>query len=241
MNIYKKDIDNFIKCPFYFTLNKSESSNNYSQHKNVEYEVNKNALFKICNYEMKKKTKLSLYEQRIMYTNFVNKNFTSDNMISLSTVDLSKQIDNLNITLKILSECKVLSYNTPVPIPIQNSSYVYIDFADIILENTNKDIIVIQVEDLSNIEYYKTLSLYWPHYSSIFYKLAETLGKDIIIKIIDPILTKEIEFKIRNNTSYRDNLEKLSGIIKAIHLNKSLKNLHACNNCEVKNECFKKK
>lgn len=258
MNISKKNIDDFIRCQYFFSLevlNKGNISTENIKDKKIASALNASSkrvtsdvdsnfknginwlrdyISKIALKELKGYgdiQKTPLHEYRLSYTNKFSKRL-------MKHVDTDTNlIDNLNNIFSIFSNNTFLAYNVPVELPVVKTNIIYRDVIDFVLTDDDGNVSIVEFDDLSNTKRrlrYKE----WPHYKIPYSFISHSMDKDITVNIIDPI-NMICDFKFLSKKQTFDNEYKSLVDLVSPMKNASMvvRNLYACSGCKYADFC----
>lgn len=226
MNIFKQHINNYIECPYLFAKNilANRYNNSISTGPQLKFRT---FITEIVSYEMKNNCKMELSEYRVAYT---NKFYTKTN---LGKAALSGIIPKLNNIFSVFADNIFLGYNVPVEIVIPGTSSVYKDSVSFIMSDLeNSKIIIIELEDLTNIEKHKSRLKDWAHYYTVYSYLAYSFNKKVDLLILDPISGDKIEQSFLPDR-YQEDLAVLKNVVIPLENNVLYKNFYNCDRCEL--------
>lgn len=229
MILNRQHITDYIRCPYLF--GKSVLSNkSKSARLPAKYNEFRDFIISIAAQEMKNMEKLSLSEYRIRYT---NKFYTTAKQVL--NIDGSL-IQKLNSQLSVFADNIFCAYNIPIDIAVPGTSVVFRDVVSFGMTTPDKDMIFIEIDDLTNTAQYNQIIRNWVQYYIVYSYLAKIFDKRIEVIIFDPILDKKINLVYLPNR-YDDDLITLSEMVKPIYAGNMYKNLFACETCNLIGEC----
>lgn len=229
MILNRQHITDYIKCPYLF--GKSVLSNKTKTARlPVKYSEFRDFIISIAANEMKDMEKLSLAEYRIKYT---NKFYTTAKQVL--NID-GALIQKLNSQLSLFADNVFIGYNIPIDIPIPKTSVIFRDSVSFGMTNENKDLIFIEIDDLSDVTRYSQIMRNWVQYYIVYSYLAYTFDKKVEVIVYDPILDIKINL-VYLPSRFEDDVLKLAEMIKPIYNGNMYKNLFACESCSLIGEC----
>jgi len=226
--VQKQFVTDYIQCPYLYARNSLSSRANAIKLSDMHTNIKKH-LVEIASYEMKNLVKLKASEYR---TKFTNKYYRKPSQV----LKLESIIKDLNTLFEVFASNIFVGYNVPVEIPIQGTSTEYRDFIDFILMDPEKDIIIVQIDDLSNLEEYKNRMKSWVHYTAAYSFLAAQFGKTVSVTVVDPVTLFRFDTKF-SPERFDSDYEQLNSLMLPVANNVIYKNLFACNYCESKEDC----
>lgn len=233
MVLNKEHITDYMRCPYLF--GRLVVSNKYGVLSKLHPDAVKfrNHVSEVASYEMKNGCKLDLAEYRVRYT---NKYHTTINKVIGNPEAFDPLIPRLNNLLSVFSDAPFLSYNMPIDIPVPGTSVIYRDVIDFIMIDENKDVTIVEIDDLSDIELYKRMMKHWVHYAIPYSYLSNSFEKKINVVILDPVENSRLDIAFIPER-WNDDLRQLTEVVKPIYANNIYKNLFACSSCELVGEC----
>lgn len=229
MILNRQHISDYIKCPYLF--GKSVLSNKSKTARlPAKYTEFRDFVISIASQEMKDMEKLSLSDYRIKYT---NKFYTTAKQVL--NID-GALIQKLNSQLSIFADNIFIGYNIPIDIAVPGTAVIFRDVVSFGLTTPDKDLIFVEIDDLTNITQYGQIVKNWVQYYIIYSYLAKTFNKRIVVVIFDPVLDKKLELVYLPNR-YDQDILALAEMVKPIYSGNMYKNLFACDSCALIGEC----
>jgi hypothetical protein len=226
----KNQINDLILCQNLF--GKNTLSNKYSN----TPDNNKIAKFKtvieqIAKDELKDMMKFKPSEYRVKYTNAYCTKKEDYSFLAEESITLK-----LNNILSIFADNVFIGYNVPIEIPVAGSDIIYRAMIDFLLVDHNGDVIAIEIDDLTDIEFFKQKMKYWPQYYAPYSFLTDVFKKDIFLTFIDPINFTKLEYQF-TGSSLVDDLKDLKSTVSGVSNSFYIKNLSYCTRCNYMGQC----
>lgn len=223
-------VTDYIKCPYLYAQNSLSSKNHIIKISDMHVALKKH-LVEIASYEMKNQVKLTAVEYRTKFTNKYYRKashlFSSDSIIK-----------ELNLLFDVFANNVFVGYNVPVEVPIAGTSAEYRDFADFVLMDEDKNITVVQLDEILDIKDYTSRVENWVHYTIIYSYLASKFNGNISVNIIDPNTLTRLGISFPPERFDAD-YEQINSMLLPIANKVLYKNLFMCENCDKHEDCEK--
>jgi hypothetical protein len=189
----------------------------------------KKHIIELACLEMQDGSKHSLIEYR---TKFTNKHYSRPSQGLL----VEKIVPKLNSIFSVFANNTFLGYNVPVDIGAPGTSVVYRDIVDFLLTNEEEEIIVCEIDDLSDFEGFQRKLKYWPQYYIPYSYLANKFNKKVSVSIIDPVNFTTLEAKYLPDRFIGD-LHQISDLAKSMSTGTLIRTFNDCSECDKKEHC----
>jgi hypothetical protein len=144
----------------------------------------------------------------------------------------------LNSTFDVFAKNVFAGYNVPIEIPILRTSSEYRYIVDFILTDENNNITIVELEDLTSLEWHKSKLKNWAHYYSPYTFLAEQFDKKIQLLVIDPENLVKLTAEYAPSR-FADDYKYLCNMLMPIETGIIYHNLLMCDKCPREEECDK--
>lgn len=231
MIIQRENVDNYIHCPAFYAHHVLKSRQSTIRIKNIKSSIKKH-LIEIASYEMQNNVKLTAQEYR---TRFTEKYYRK----SLQILKVDTLIKELNSIFDTFANNAFVGYNIPIEIPVLGTSSEYRYIVDFILTDENNNITIVELEDLSSIDWHRKKLKNWAHYYAPYTFLAEQFDKKVKLLVIDPENLVKLTAEYQPSR-FRDDYKYLCNMLTPIESGVIYHNLLVCDGCELEKECDKK-